>query len=224
MLRGGGGVEARRVEVLLGLGEACSKASEFDQAAVAFRAATELARTAGFAEDLALAALGLARGWIEQGTADPATIRLLEEALAALPDADTALRARLLGRLAMELYFSTSRSAARRWRGESVALAREHGDRPALAFAPDAHHWARRGQAEVDELLAIAEETIRHAEALAELELALQGHSWRLVDPLQLGQTESVDAEIAACAKLRGIAWASPSTDPGSRDCRPCAR
>ena len=72
----------------------------------AFQAAAELARTAGLGKHLARAALGLARGWIEQGTADPAIIALLQEALAALPEADTALRARLLGRLAMELHFS----------------------------------------------------------------------------------------------------------------------
>ena len=56
------------------------------QSRAAFQAAAELARTAGLGEHLALAALGLARGWIEQGTADPAIIGLLEEALAALPE------------------------------------------------------------------------------------------------------------------------------------------
>ena len=60
----------------------------------------------------------------------------------------------------------------------------------------------QRGQDEVGELLAIADEIIRHAEASAELELALQGHSWRLVDLLELGQTETIDDEIAACASL----------------------
>ena len=60
----------------------------------------------------------------------------------------------------------------------------------------------QRGQDEVGELLAIADEIIRHAEASAELELALQGHSWRLVDLLELGQAEEIDDEIAACASL----------------------
>ena len=77
---------ATRCELMLGLGEACSKASEFDRSRAAFHAAAELARTAGLGEHLARAALGLGRGWIEQGSADPAIIGLLEEALAALPE------------------------------------------------------------------------------------------------------------------------------------------
>ena len=83
-----------------------------------------------------------------------------------------------------------------------MALARELGDPSTLAFALNAHHWAQRAQDEVGELLAVADETIRHAEASAELELALQGHSWRLVDLLELGQADEIDDEIAACVTL----------------------
>ena len=146
--------------------------------------------------------LGLARGWIEQGTADPETIALIEEALAALPETATALRARLLGRLAMELHFSSQPQRCQTMAQQSVMLARQLGDPSTLAYALNAHHWARRGQDEVGQLLAIADEIIRHSEASAELELALQGHSWRLVDLLELGQTEAIDDEIAACVIL----------------------
>ena len=214
---------ATRCELLLGLGESHGKASEFEQSRAAFQAAAELARTAGLGEHLARAALGLARGWIEQGTTDPAIIALLEEALAALPDADTALRARLLGRLAMELHFSGEPERCQALARQSVALARRLADPSTLAFALNARHWAQRGQDEVGELLAIADEIIRRAEASAELELALQGHSWRLVDLLELGQTEEIDDEIAACA-TSPIAWASRSIDPGSPGCTPCER
>jgi hypothetical protein len=194
--------EATRCELMLGLGESHGKASEFAQSRLAFQAAAELARTAGLSEQLALAALGLARGWIEQGSADRATIALLEEALAALPESATALRARLLGRLAMELHFSHAPERCQAMARQSVALARELGDPATLAFALNAHHWALRGQDEVADLLAVADEIIGRAEASAELELALQGHSWRLVDLLELGQTDDIDEEIAACADL----------------------
>ena len=63
--------EATRCELMLGLGESHGKASEFDHSRSAFETAAELARTAGLGEHLARAALGLGRGWIEQGTADP---------------------------------------------------------------------------------------------------------------------------------------------------------
>jgi DNA-binding SARP family transcriptional activator/tetratricopeptide (TPR) repeat protein len=194
--------EATRCELLLGLGEAHGKASAFVDSRDAFQAAAQLARTAGLAEHLALAALGLGRGWIEQGTADPAVIGLLQEALAALPETRTALRARLLGRLAMELHFSNEPERCRALAREAVTLARRLGDPSTLAFALNTHHWAQRGQDEVGELLAIADQIIGHAEGSGELELALQGHSWRLVDLLELGQPEEIDDEVAACIDL----------------------
>ena len=194
--------QATRCELLLGLGEARGKASEFDDSRAAFQAAAQLARTADLGEHLARAALGLGRGWIEQGSADPAVVVLLEEALAALPEPGTALRARLLGRLAMELHFSREPERCQALARQAVALARELGDPSTLAFALNAHHWAQRAQDAVGELLAVADETIRYAEASAELELALQGHSWRLVDLLELGQADEVDDEIAACMTL----------------------
>ena len=194
--------ERTRCELMLGLGESHSKASEFEQSRAALEAAAHLARTAGLGAHLARAALGLARRWIEQGTTDPATIGLLEEALAALPDTDTALGARLLGRLAMELHFSSEPERCQAVARQSVALARRLADPSTLAFALNAHHWAQRGQDDIVELLAIADEIISCAEPSGELELALQGHSWRLVDLLELGQAEEVDDEIAACATL----------------------
>lgn len=191
-----------RCDLLLGLGESLGKASEFDRSRAAFRVAAELARTADLGEQLALAALGLARGWIEQGTAEPAIVGLLEEALAALPTTDTALRARLLGRLAMELHFSDEPERCRALARQCAALARRLGDSSTLAFALNAHHWAQRGHEEAGELLGIADEIIHHADASGGLELALQGHSWRLVDLLELGQTTGIDDEIAACTDI----------------------
>ena len=107
-----------------------------------------------------------------------------------------------VGRLAMELHFANEPERCRALARQGVELARRLGDASTLAFALNARHWAERGQDEVGELLAIADEIIRHAEASAELELALQGHSWRLVDLLELGQVEEIDDEIAACARL----------------------
>jgi predicted ATPase/DNA-binding SARP family transcriptional activator len=194
--------EATRCDLLLGLGEAHAKASEFDRSRSAFETAAERARTAGLPEHLARAALGLGRGWIEQGTAEPAIIALLQEALAALPHADTAVRARLCGRLAMELHFANEPQRCRALARQGVELARRLGDASTLAFTLNARHWAERGHDEVGELLAIADETVRQAEASGEAELALQGHSWRLVDLLELGRVETIDDEIAACASL----------------------
>jgi hypothetical protein len=102
----------------------------------------------------------------------------------------------------MELHFSNQPERCQALARQGVALARRLGDASTLAFALNARHWSQRGQDEVGELLAMADEVIRHAEASAELELALQGHSWRLVDLLELGRTETIDDEIAAWASL----------------------
>ena len=115
------------------------------------------------------------------GQRRPAIIALLEEALAALPSTDTSLRARLLGRLAMELHFSDEPERCQALARQAVALARRLGDPATLAFALNAHHWAQRGHDEVGELLAVAEEIIRSAEGAAELgspSRATAGVSW----------------------------------------------
>jgi DNA-binding SARP family transcriptional activator/tetratricopeptide (TPR) repeat protein len=191
-----------KCDLLLALGEARGKASEFDQSRAAFHAAAELARTAGLGEQLALAALGVARGWIVQGTADPAIVGLLEEALAVLPASDTLLRAKLLGRLAMELHFSGETERCRSLARQSVELGRRTEDASTQAFALNAYHWAQRGREEAPKLLPVADEIIRCADASGGLELALQGHSWRLVDLLELGRTDEIDDEIAACGDI----------------------
>ena len=145
-----------RCDLELALGESHGKASEFARSRVAFEDAAALARAAGLAKQLGLAALGLARGWIEQGTTDAAIVGLLEEALAAVPAADTALRARLLGRLAMELHFSSDPERCQALARQSVTLARRLDDASTLAFALNAH-WAQRGHDE----LAVADECHR---------------------------------------------------------------
>ena len=111
--------DATRCDLLLGLGESHSKASEFDRSRSAFETAAELARTAGLAEHLARAALGLGRGWIEQGTADPAIIAVLQEALAALPEPTARSGPGCSAAWPWSFTSPTSRSAAGRWRGRA---------------------------------------------------------------------------------------------------------
>jgi DNA-binding SARP family transcriptional activator/tetratricopeptide (TPR) repeat protein len=191
-----------RCELLLGLGESHGKAGDFAQSRAALQGAADLARTTGLGTQLARAALGLAKGWVEQGTSDRAVVELLEEALVALPDTESALRAKLLGRLAMELHFSGEPERCQALARQSVAQARRLSDPATLAFALNAHHWAQRSQENIRELLAVSDEIVACAETSGELELALQGHSWRLVDLLELGRAEEVDDEMAACTRL----------------------
>ena len=106
-----------------------------DRSKDAYLRAVELARATLDGELLGAAALGLGTGQSSQegfdvsGTADELVIGLLEEALGLLPEADSPLRARLLGRLAVALYWArpgsgSSRSARNRWRWPSARATR----------------------------------------------------------------------------------------------------
>ena len=107
-----------RCELLLGLGTAQGAAGDQTMSQETFAQAAAAARAAGNAEKLAEAALGLGRQSafdeaIEapRKTHDP-LVQLLEEALAALPVADSPLRARLLSRLATAIFWNRVRTSA----------------------------------------------------------------------------------------------------------------
>ena len=86
-----------RMELLLALGDAQSRAGETEVAKATFIEAADLARQIGDVERLARAALGYSGRfvWMRAGS-DTKIIPLLHEALAALPEGDSALRVRLL--------------------------------------------------------------------------------------------------------------------------------
>ena len=116
---------ARRCRLLLDLGDAHWRAGESRAAREVFLDAAGLARDIGDAQLMGRAVLGygggLLRDWhTSRGEVNEQLVALLEEALERLGDADEALRVRLLGHLAEELYYISSVVAAtscppRRW-------------------------------------------------------------------------------------------------------------
>src|SRR5262249_17835786 len=89
---------ALRCRVLIAQGEGRIRSGDTKGRELCGKAA-EMARALDDAELLALA--GLAYGSVLiMGGVDPFLVRVLEEALARLPEADTALRARVMARLA----------------------------------------------------------------------------------------------------------------------------
>ncbi len=143
--------ETRRLEVLLALGEASSRAGERARARAVFLRAADLARSLDRPAALAHAALGFG-GRGEMGLpGDEALRSLLEEALAAVGDSDPALRARLLGRLVGTAPYTDSRRRApdaqpRRARSRAAA-----GDRDTLLDVLAARAWAMLGPDHVEE-------------------------------------------------------------------------
>src|SRR5262245_39773572 len=116
------------------------------------------ARRFGKPELFARATLGFATGFagisVQSGVTDPLVVGLLEEALSSLPQVDSTLRARVLGRLAMELYWSTARQHRTSRGQQAVEMARRLGDPTTLASTLHATLVALRGPERPQERLA----------------------------------------------------------------------
>jgi len=169
-----------RGELLLMLGQAQWRSGEIEKAKETFEQAASLARALDAPELLARAALGYGSGLGGAGFAlgtDVRLVSLLEEGLRALPECDSVLRARLLSRLAVELYFTPSIDTVdRRSRlsSEALEMASRLGDRPARLVALYSRHWALLGpDVDIDERLAIGAEMIALASESGDREMTL---------------------------------------------------
>src|SRR5262249_18811183 len=124
---------ALEVRIRLKLADAAWRSGDHAGAREEFRKAGESARTIGDAEAIALAAIGFAEAWPQAGVTDERPVRLLEDALAALGEGDSVLRARALAALAVALFGAPMQHERRdRVSFEAVAMARRLGDPGAL--------------------------------------------------------------------------------------------
>lgn len=197
--------EVHQCDVLLALGDAQRKAGTITAARETFERAAGCAKRLGRPAHFARAALGFATGFagisVQSGVADSLLIGLLEEALTALPQTDSALRARVLGRLAMELYWSTTREQRATISQQAVEMARRLDDPATLASTLHATLVALRGPEHPQDHLATAAEIIRLAEVIGDKELVMRGYIWRVVALLELGNIQMVDQDMAAYAQ-----------------------
>ena len=127
---------------------------------------------------------------------------LLQESLGALGAEDSPLRARLLARLALELYYAGDPERRLALSEEAVALARRLGDPRTLAACLDARHYALWRPETVQERLEVASELRRIAAQVGDPELELEGAGWTVVDLLELGDVDGADIQIAAASRL----------------------
>ena len=194
--------QVRRCALLLGLGDVLMKSGETGGARETLCAAAELARSLDTPEELARAALTLAAPYAEGGFGDEVRAILLEEALRALPDEASALRARVLARLAPELYWAHDFARADRVSAEAVAMARRLGDPETLGEALDCRHYAILGPDTLEERLELSEELLRLADGTRDGRLELRGRLWRIQDLLETGAVAAVDVEIEEHARL----------------------
>jgi DNA-binding SARP family transcriptional activator len=196
----------QRYEILLGLGEARRRVGDLHGAREALEEAIGVARA--LADEVLVARAACVFGgvtlwnWRSYGEVDFEMVALLEHLVANVGRGESALRAQLLGTLAVDLYYSDRKREREAYAAEAVALARPTGDPVLLGrvlnnafiamWTPDREAERR---AATEEALAWAGQGLpRDTEVIARMH-----RMWSL---LRQGELEAYDAELAECRRL----------------------
>jgi class 3 adenylate cyclase len=203
---------ARRAGILLRLGDARSRAGD-PTARGTFEEAAGIGRGEADPELLAEAALGYARvlepvqlglGGIlitAQTQLSSTAIALLEDALQALPEGDSPLRARALARLATELYV-TDPGLRLEISQRALDMALRLGDPAALLAALQGRHWATLAPEGVHDRLSNAQQMLLVATGANDDEAAFLARQARLHCFLELCDPVGVDGELDAMTRI----------------------
>jgi tetratricopeptide (TPR) repeat protein len=189
-----------RCDLLISLAEACGRSGDVPRAREALAVASMHARAAGDASRVGRIALANPRGYLS-AMPEPheVPIVLLEEALAGLEADDSAIRARLLGRLAVGLYFTEERERGVALSRTAVEMAKRLGDDEALGHALMSLHLALQDPAHVEDRLALAGEIVEVARRHGNLELEVFGRFLPVADLLEATDVAAADAAMARC-------------------------
>lgn len=166
-----------RAGVMLRLGDACHRAGHADAALAAFSETAELARELGDPELLARAAVGFEEACWRPAIHDAGAVDLLEEAAGALSEADSELRALVLGGLARSLELRGEPRRAALARDESISMSRRRDDRRSLAATLAQSYWSR-GSSSNEDVNRMLLEAKALGEELNDLELQVEALSW----------------------------------------------
>jgi hypothetical protein len=210
--------EHRRGELLLGRGQAQMQAGG-DAARETLKAAIELAIQTGDHELRARAALSLGGFGLSPGIVDEEFVAALEDALAHLPESGTALRARLLVRLAVALYYSPAAERREHLVQEALKIAHDLGDPATLAYVLDQGHIATNGPDTIERGLQWAQRLFALADEVGDPELAVRARSWEIDLLLELDDLPGADMAIETLDRI-----ATDSRDPRARSYIPLHR
>lgn len=192
---------ARRLALLLALGDAQHESGRVANAATTLREAADLARTLGDAEALGTAATRLG-DWVVIGVVDAQNRALLEEALEVLGDTHPALRGRVMAHLAHVLQGPEDNVRRMELAREGVALVRESGDDWSLARVLNRFLWVSLGRPEFAVRSAMAEELRAIGVRMRHDETVMIGHAWGSLAHLEAGDTDGFDREWATYSRL----------------------
>ena len=127
---------------------------------------------------------------------------MLEEALAALGEGDSALKVRIMGRLSTARRSDPSRDRRDALSREAVEMARRIGDDLTLAYALDAQVSGMDGPPNVADHEAAARELIAVAQAAGDREREFSGRENLLNFANVRGDTATVNAEFGALVEM----------------------
>jgi hypothetical protein len=191
----------RRCRLLLALGEAEIRAGERPAASDAFRRAAALATELDDHVALTRAAIGASDRYVQQpGVTDGELIALLDRVLEVTAGERTLTRVQLLSRLCGTLYYTAQRDRMAALSAEATEIAEELADPEAKAYACAAVRRAGWAPDQLGLRLAAATQMLTCARQTRNLELELHAHAWLIVDLLEQGEIEPVDAQLEAFA------------------------
>jgi DNA-binding SARP family transcriptional activator len=186
-----------RCRTLIALGNAHLRAGDQPGARAVFLQAADRARALGDHELLGEAALGY--GGLLLWTAargDPHLIGLLEDALGALEERDSALRAKLIARLSGAIRDQPSARRGVALSAGAVEMARRIEDTATLAYALDARCIVLAAPATLTEFRKATGELTRVAEETAEPRLVLTARFYRTFSDLYVGDVARARREL----------------------------
>jgi eukaryotic-like serine/threonine-protein kinase len=129
---------------------------------------------------------------------------VLERALKALDDSDSALRARVMVRLASALASLPPERRRPALAYQALEMARRVGDKPTLVEVLARTELATWTPDNLDERRATANELVRLAAEVGETHFEAAGRRWSAMNVLELGDIDAAERELATYARLAG--------------------
>jgi tetratricopeptide (TPR) repeat protein len=192
---------SQRARLLLGLGTAQSGACR-QAARDTFMAAAAAARSIQADDLLARAALGSSPFGLTAGTVDEVHVALLVEALDRIGPEDSALRVRLLGSLAVALYWSGPEQRRLELSRQALEMARRLGDDAAIGFALASTQLARSGPDRTAEGLELLRELFALSEWAGDAAITMAARSRHVDILLELDDLSAADTAIETLERL----------------------
>ena len=197
-----GEVAEKRCLLLVALGDARARAGDEPAAREAFLEAATIASDADLPVPQAQAALGYGGRLVwSRAYDDIHLIPLLESALQALPAKASALRVRVMARLAGALRDHPSRDRRASLSAQAVGIARRLGDPATLAYALDGRYSALLWPETAEQRLAIADEIVTLAEQVDDNERTAAGRLYRVIANMELGRIIQAERELDIIAE-----------------------